>query len=390
MKMENGKWKMKNEGTPANARGGIFNFQFSIFNSAPRGRGAERGAALILALWTIGILSLLAFGLAFDSHLQAQVSIMSRRRAKAEALAQSGVVVAQMLLQKQSRVTGNEGEDAIGRDKWYEPAFRLSRGMEVRGLRYPLGEGEIILDIAPEPARRNVNRLTDEDWERVLDVGGIPMEMWEELIDSFKYWVGPQNAIPSGKAAGREFYESLEEPYSPRFGPVDSVQELLLVNGFTKAVLYGGVLNPEDPPDTHIRVSGIANLLTTYGDGRVNVNAADMRVLMTLPGIDEIYAGAIIEERQQRAGGTLSRGAGQSDIMGIIENIRDSVFRSEADFFGRIPGLEVDRLRGLITTSSGHFRVTAVGRVGNTARRVWAILQTTQGDSYVLRWREEI
>jgi len=52
--------------------------------------------------------------------------------------------------------------------------------------------------------------------------------------------------------------------------------------------------------------------------------------------------------------------------------------------------LDGGALRGLITTSSTYFRVTAVGRVGNVARRIWAILQLTQDRAFVLRWREEI
>ena len=349
----------------------------------------NRGAALLLALWTIAILSVLSFGLAFDAHLQGQTSMLSRRRLKAEAIAQSGVVVAQMLLQKQGKVSGNEDEQAVERDTWYEPAFTLSLGMPVLGLRYPLGEGEIILDIEPEPARRNVNRLQDEDWERILDVGGIPMEMWEELIDNFNYWIGPSGGMPAGKAEGKEYYEALDEPYSPRFGPLDSVPELLLVKGFTKAVLYGGVLNPEDPPEAHIHVSGIADLLTTYGDGKVNVNAAERRVLMTLPGVDAEIAGAIIEERTQRSDGYLLT-SGQSDTMNNIETMKQSAFKSEGDFFSRIPWVDGGMLGGRITTGSAYFRVTAVGRVGNAARRIWAILQVTSGTSYVLRWREEI
>ncbi len=353
-----------------------------------RRRGKE-GSALLLALWTIGILSLLAFGLAFDAELQSKVSMLSRRRQKAEAIAQSGIVVAQMLLQKQGKISGNEDESQIGKDKWYGSAFKLSKGLPISGMRYALGEGEILLDIEPEPGRRNVNRLKDEDWERVLTVGGIPMEYWEELIDSVNDWID-SDSNPNAKGAEKDYYEALEDnPRTPRNGPLDSVQELLLVKGFGKAVLYGGVLNPEDPPEVQISVSGIADLLTTYGDGKVNVNAADMRVLMTLPGIDELIAGTIIEERTQRSDRTLSS-FGASDTMSTVENIRDSVFKSENDFISRIPGLDGAALRGLITTSSGYFRVTSVGRVGNVARRIWAILQLTPETSYVLRWREEI
>ncbi|MCL1887564.1 MAG: non-canonical purine NTP pyrophosphatase [Kiritimatiellaeota bacterium] len=52
--------------------------------------------------------------------------------------------------------------------------------------------------------------------------------------------------------------------------------------------------------------------------------------------------------------------------------------------------VDAGALRGLVTTGSAYFSVTAVGCVGNAARRVWAILQVMRDGSYVLRWREEI
>lgn len=350
--------------------------------------GDRRGSALLMAVWIVGILGLLALGLAFDAHMESRVSAFARRRQKAEALALSGLTVAEMLLQKQANLNLNETEDGIEKDKWYGPAFKLAHGQPISGMRYPLGEGEIIIDIAPEPGRRNVNRLTDEDWERILTVGGIPQEYWEELIDSVNDWID-EDSIANSQGAEKDYYEELDPPYTPRNGPLDSVQELLLVKGFSKAVLSGGILNPDDPADSQASASGIQDLLTTYGDGKVNVNAADMRTLMTLPGVDEIIAGAIIEERTQRSDSTTS-GIGRSEAMAVLDTIRESAYKTEADFINRIPEIDGPQLRDLISVKSDYFRVTAVGRVGNTARRVWAILQVDGENTHVLRWREEI
>jgi hypothetical protein len=113
---------------------------------------------------------------------------------------------------------------------------------------------------------------------------------------------------------------------------------------------------------------------TVYGDGKVNVNAASKRVLMTLPGVDDLVAGAIMEERE----GLLYEGAEQEDRS----------FRGADDLFRRVPGLEAG-LRNYITTDSAIYRVTAVGNVNGVERRVWCIVTQSGKTMRILRWREE-
>lgn len=335
------------------------------------------GSGLIVALWVLGLLSLLVVSFAFDTHLETQVVSVVRKRRQAEYLATSGISLAEMLMDKQGKVSGSETPEAVAEDRWYQPALQLKRGRPVAGLVEPLGDGHIRLDIEPEPGRRNVNKLTDEDWERVLTVAGVPPEMWPELIDSFRDWTD-KNELPLQNGAETEdYYAKLEPPYRARNGDVDTVRELLLVKGFGEAVLSGGVLNPEDPPEKRVVLSGIQDMLTTYGDGKVNVNAAGLRVLMTLPGVDELVAHAIIEERERPP----------SNSTGTV---KDSGFTNVADFMTRIPGLE-PTVGNFVSTGSTVFRVTAVGQVGRVTRRIWAIAEWDNGKRKlrILQWREE-
>lgn len=331
-----------------------------------------------MAVWTVALLGLLVMSFAFDAHLEAKVASFARKRRKAEYLALSGITVAQMLLDKQRTVTGNEAAEATATDRWYKSALLLSHGRPVMGLQEPLGEGMIQIDIEPEPGRRNVNILNDDAWERILLVAGVPEEFWPQIIDSFTDWID-SDSIPHGDGAETDdYYGTLEKPYKARNGPIDTVRELLLVKGFNEAILSGGALNPENPKDKQVFVSGIQDMLTTYGDGKVNVNAASERVLMTLPGVDELVAKAIIEERE--------RGAVGADGMNGVA--KDSSFANEGDFMSRVPGIDPG-VRNLITTRSGVFRITSVGQVGRATRRIWMIADLKGDRMRILRWREE-
>ncbi len=314
---------------------------------------------------------------AFEAHLEGKVTSYARKRRRAEALAFSGMEVARMLLDKQRSVTGGESEDTQEEDRWYDAALLLRRGRAVTGLEEPLGDGLIRLDIEPEPGRRNVNKLMDEDWERILASTGVPEEYWPELIDSVFDWIDPDSKPRQDGGETEDYYATLDPPYAARNAPLDTVRELLLVKGFNEAILSGGILNPDDPQEAQISVAGIQDLLTTYGDGKVNVNAADKRVLMTLPGIDDLAAEAIIEERQRG----ISTGMGKHE---------DGSFESVEDFMSRVGHLlDEPSVRNFITTRSEIFRITAVGQVDRVTRRVWAVVYDNGRVWRVLRWREE-
>lgn len=336
---------------------------------------ANSGSALIIAIWTIALLSLLVMSFAFDSHLESKVMSFARKRRKAEYLATSGFTIAQMLLDKQRSVTGNEAPESTATDRWYKPALQLSHGLPVLGLTDNLGEGIIRLDIEPEPGRRNVNLLLDDSWERVLEIGGVPEEYWPELIDSFADWTDSDSVPRNDGGETDDYYATRENPYRARNGPIETVRELLLVKGFNEAIVSGGVLNPESEVEQQIVLSGIQDMLTIYGDGKVNVNAASMRVLMTLPGIDDLTARAIIEERERK----------ELDDNG---NEKDGAFASAQDFISRVPDIDPG-VQSMITTRSNVFKITAVGQVGRATRRIWAIVDLAGDKVRVLRWREE-
>lgn len=339
------------------------------------------GSALIVVLWVVGLLSMLIGSFAFDAHVESRITSYYKKRTKAEYLAKSGIEIAEMLMAGSAEIKKDQKKtEEFEDDQWFEAKKRLKTGASLMGIEQELGDGKIILDIIPEPARRNVNMLKDDDWERVLEVGGVPEELWPELIDSFNDWTDKDDDPRMDGAETEDYYETLEPPYRADNDVLDTVEELLLVKGFTKTILFGGSLRvlEEDEP---VIISGIADLLTTYGDGKVNVNAAPMRVLMTLPLGDEaeLVARAIIEERE---------GEGWIDNTGSDEEEEDYSFKSIGDFSSRVPDAPAE-VRNYLSVDSKTYRIKSIGDVHGVKRTVWCIVRYANKSLTILRWREE-
>jgi len=330
------------------------------------------GSALIVTLWVLGLLSVLVSSLAFDAHIEARITSYYRKRVKAEHLARSGVEVARMLMVRSQAILDNaEAEEG---DRWFEDARRLKEGASVT-VTEKAGDGAVTVTIVTEKARRNVNTLkTELEWEKVLEVGGIPEDMWPKLIDPALDWIDTDNSPRPGDGAETEdYYATIEPPIRAKNGPLDTVGELLLVKGFTPVILYGGVLDPGAEGAAQITVSGIADLLTVYGGAQVNVNAATRRVLQSVPGMDDVLAGAVVEERAGYEG-------------------KGAFFKDDADLFKRIPELNDENIRKYITTQKeNYYRVTSVGEVQGVRRRVGSVVRfnADRGRLTILRWQEE-
>ena len=141
--------------------------------------GKRSGAALIVALWVLLLLSMMIGSFAYEMRVESEVTAYARNRFKAQYLAQAGVEWAKVALTKKVE-KGTEGDLIIedGDDEGLAiAANNLSKGVPAAGLKKELGEGSFTLDIMPEEGRRNVNMLTDDDWNEILDQSGVPQDL---------------------------------------------------------------------------------------------------------------------------------------------------------------------------------------------------------------------
>ena len=327
----------------------------------------RNGSALILVLWVVAVLAVLISGFAFDMHIESRIVSHLRKKVKAEYLARAGLEWAKMLLAHTAEIKGKADSDELKGEPWYNDAKRLKQGYAIIGLTGQLGEGSIILDITPEPALRNINSLTDEDWERILKVGGIPEEHWSELIDSFDDWRDADDTPRVNGAETDDYYAKLDPPYKARghggiAANLDTIDELLLIRGWTRPMLYGGPLVEGETNGAVL--SGVADLLTAQPDTgqQVNINAAGKRVLLTLPGIDEQKADAIIAEREGlTANGQIDEDHFFTDVNNVLARVPE---------LGSLNPTDRARLQTLVGTASKVLRIKSVGRVHGVEQKL--------------------
>ncbi len=143
--------------------------------------------------------------------------------------------------------------------------------------------------------------------------------MTEETAESILDWIDEDEEMrPSG--AEIEYYSTLPTPYSPPNGPLQSVDELLLVKGVTPTLLFGadsnrnGVIDADeqqrfgigiDTPgalgwSAYLTVHGAEANKTRSGSPRVHVNQDDLELLydelVDAMG-NELYASFIVAYR---------------------------------------------------------------------------------------------
>ncbi len=346
--------------------------------------GGKGGSALIMTLFVIVILSLIVGSFGYEAHLEARYASYARDRVKATQLAESGFAIAEMLMDKQGG-GGPSSNTPENEDRWFGAAERIKLGQSITGLVEPVGEGYVILDIVPEPGRLNVNLLKQEDWETLLENIGLPEEYWQDIIDPILDWMDADDTSNPKGAETEDYYSLLDPPYRAKNGPVDTVRELLLVKGFSESILTGGVFDPATLEDkvgdrfsrfnrfsdtNEIIIAGIEHMLTTYGDGKINIQSAPYDVLRTLPDVDDILARAIMEEREE-----------------MVDD-EPNPFSSVEDLFARIDGLNAE-IADRVTVNSQYYRITSTGRVGKVERRIWSIAYHNGREMRYLRWVEE-
>jgi len=141
--------------------------------------------------------------------------------------------------------------------------------------------GHFILRIEDEKGKIPLNKLVDggavnpEIKEMLLRLLALPEfelgpQEGMEIVDSIIDWMDENDDI-SGMGAESSYYASLPLPYKAKNGPLDCIEELLMIKGISKEVFAGTSKKP-----------GLIQCVTIYGTGAININTAPKPVLRAL------------------------------------------------------------------------------------------------------------
>jgi type II secretory pathway component PulK/phosphotransferase system HPr-like phosphotransfer protein len=182
------------------------------------------GVALIVVLWVLVILSMvvLSFAAAVGVHTRASTNIGRKSMAYLSAMAG----IDRVILDLENDENGYDGLDEL----W---PYVDSHNDEL--LQAPAAYQISVID---ECSKLDINTATPE---ALLALPG----MTEELVDAIIDW-RDEDDEPRPMGAEEEYYQALAPPYHCANQPFQTVEELLLVKGMTRELLYG--LDEEQEP----------------------------------------------------------------------------------------------------------------------------------------------
>jgi len=327
-------------------------------NPHPTERKRKEGAALLVALWVLIILSLIVGSFAFEIQLEAMLVSHKRKKFRAEMMAYSGLEYARAILDKQGEAKELEIEDmAEDEDGFMQAALYIKRGLSTSST-IELGDGSFTVTLESAEAGRNINLLQREEWLEILEMANVPSTEWDAMIDCLADWTdeGDLHKL-NGAESDDPFYE--DRGYPVKNGPLDSVEELMLVKGWGPEILYGKEADEESDA-----IFGIADLLTVWGDGKVNLNTASADVLLSYAEYEDWELESVMEARNGEDGeaGTLDDG---------IKNLAEV-------------GADPDKFK----LQSDFVKVTSVGDVFGNQYEVECIFLLQGKTPVVVYWKE--
>ena len=266
----------------------------------------RRGVVLLAVLLVVVVLSLAAYQYSEWITAEYQAADAYSRAAQSRALAQSGVNFVAVMLANPDAMSGT-----LNGNPWNNPqAFRnvvvrdYGNGRQgvftIVALDSPDDPNFIAqpyqFGVVDEAGKINVNALLALDGGKGDLAYQILMalpNMTSDVANSILDWLDPDDT-PRTDGAEEDYYSSLNPPYHCKNGPIDSLEELLLVKGVTPQLLYGndrnrnGVLDPDEDDGSGQVDLGWSAYLTVYSrEPNTDVNG-NARIYLNDPDIDTL------------------------------------------------------------------------------------------------------
>ena len=313
------------------------------------GNRSESGVALIIVLLMIGIIIGVTVQLVRSSRSEYYDASNMRDRFKTVCLAKSGFYRAQTFLAQD-----DNNYDALF-EKWAQSEAISAQASSL------FDDGYFKVSIEDESGKIPINKLVvNNDFNqpvkdlliRLLTQPDFKLEAAQitAIVNTIKDYLDADM-----EATGAE--QGTGESVNYKNGPLDSLEELLLIKGISEELFYGTKEKP-----------GISAYLTIYGDGRVNINTAPRLVLKSLS-------------------------AGLSDDQVTrIEDFRKTDNRDLADpgWYHRIIGTSgINIATDLITVRSRVYRIVSTGYLGKMTQTVTGIVEKGEDPKAmkILSWK---
>ena len=259
----------------------------------PGTRQHEHGFALMAVVWIITLLSVIVLSFAAMAKTDRYATMGFKESMEQKYLAEAGIQMAILELTYRRAPKNQNAADTTTMIKTDRTAYTRE-----------LGTGNYTFRITDESGKIDINALTDKTGivlNNLLRNFGSSEEEANTIVDSVLDWKDTDDAHRL-RGAENNYYMSLPTPYRAKNASFETLEELILVKGMTRDVLYGNE-----------KRKGIIHFITVHsGAATVNMNAAPKEVLMAIPHMTEGLANTIF----MRHGANAT--ASQQDLTAMI------------------------------------------------------------------------
>ena len=312
---------------------------------------ARRGSILIVVLVVVVLLTLAAANYSARMTTELEATVISASDVQARMLADSGAEYIATVLANRSE-TGTGGDNLLHNpDLFLGMTVAESENARARGRFTVIAPVEqdssatmVRYGLMDESAKLNLNLLDklnlDDEQSRTL-LMGLPY-MTEEIADAIRDWVDTDDTSRD-YGVETEYYESLSPPYTAKNGPLETIDELLLVRGVTPELLYGedanrnGLLDPNEddgelsPPydnaDGILQLGWIAFLTTSSREANVRFDGTP-RIDVNNGILSDLYDDLEVEFGEEvakfvvafRMGGPKDKAPTEEDTAGVASS----------------------------------------------------------------------
>ena len=275
----------------------------------------DEGVALLLALLFVVLLAAIVTDFMYRVQVEASLVSSSNTDHDAYLAAKSGIATAMSVLHG-DRISNIEESPDVGGiydaldEAWAQLASVSSYNDDVVNITITDEYGKINLNALVFESEDGAEEQVRAALEQVVrDVFMLYLGLEEDPTDLILDWLdADQNARAEG--AESDYYESLDPPFSCKNGPMDSIEELLLLPGITPEV-YFGIPSKEEQMDEidfsqeedERQLMPLFQLFTVHGhpEGKININTSPIPGdVMTSVAVAQDLPYMGIEETVQR------------------------------------------------------------------------------------------
>ena len=254
----------------------------------------QRGIALLTVLWVLTVLMVIVFSFSYMARTETLSTLSFKEGIEKRFLAEAGVQrgILELFYRKENFNKVLTEDQMV----WI---------VDGRPYSGQVGDGKYTVKITDESGKLDINTAPELLLRNLLGALGIEGTTLDTIADSILDWIDKDD-LHRLNGAESDYYLSLPNPYKAKNGKFETLEELLLVKGVTREILYGDG-----------KKKGLIDFLTVFGTGKININAASKEVLMAIPGMTADMVEEIINYRQKQE-------------IKIIQEIGGSVVQNQA------------------------------------------------------------